>query len=231
MAEAFENVEHDDEDAGAEDGPTRLCVVTRQSGDPDGLIRFVVSPDGEIVPDLACRLPGRGVWVTAERRFVDQAARQNLFSKSLKRKVKVPDDLGARVETLVLRRAINALAIANKAGLVTTGFAQVDSALAKGVVVILVHGLDAAAGGREKLDRKHTAIAGAQGRSPQICSEFTIEQISLAIGGLNVVHAALNHGGAAAKFATEAGRLKRYRSGLVPFDMPTCVSPAGDTKT
>lgn len=217
MDEAHDDVPHDDAAEG-EDGPLRTCVVTRQSGAPEDLIRFVPSPDGDMVPDLGRRLPGRGVWVTPERRLLEQAMRQNLFAKSLKRKVNVLSDLAERVDGLLLRSAMNALSIANKAGLVTTGFSQVDSALQKGTVAILVHGADAAAGGTERLDRKHAAIAGAHGRSPQICAELTVEQISLAIGGLNVVHAALNHGGAAKKFAAEAGRLKRYRSGVQPLD-------------
>ncbi len=220
----------DSEAVEGEDGSSRLCAVTRRSGSPEDLIRFVAAPDGEIVPDLACRLPGRGVWISAERRIIDQAARQNPFAKSLKRQVKVPPDLGERIDVLLLRRTINALSIANKAGVVTTGFAQVDAALGKGTVVILVHGSDAAAGGIERLDRKHTAIAVAHGRSPQKCLELTIEQISLAIGGLNVVHAALNQGGAAAKFATEAGRLKRYRSGLQPLETLNSGSTGGDTE-
>lgn len=211
-----ESNERDEQEA--DSGPLRVCAVTRTAAQPSDLMRFVVSPDGEIVPDLGCRLPGRGVWVTPERRMVEQAMRLNSFAKSLKRQVKIPPDLAQRVETLLLRRAMDALSMANKAGVVTTGFAQVDSALQKGTTAILVHGLDAAAGGREKLDRKHAAISGSHGRSPQICLDLTVEQISLAIGGLNVVHAALNHGGAAKKFATEAGRLKRYRSGLLPLD-------------
>lgn len=230
MAQAPDTADHD-EDIGAEDGPLRLCAVTRQQGPPEALIRFVVSPDGEMVPDVGCKLPGRGVWVTADRRLVDQAARQNVFSKSLKRQVKVPPDLGERVDKLLLRRVIDRLAIANKAGIVTTGSSQIDAALSKGGVVILVHGSDAAAGGQEKLDRKHAAIAVAHGRKPQLCVELTIDEISLAIGGINVVHAALNHGGAAAKFATEAGRLKRYRSGVPPLDSQSSVSLARDTKT
>lgn len=208
----------DTQAAESEVGPLRLCAVTRTTAAPEDLIRFVVSPDGEVVTDIGRKLPGRGVWVTPERRLVEQAVRQNSFAKSLKRQVKVPPDLADRVEALLLRRAMDALSIANKAGIVTTGAAQVDSILGRGGVVILVHGSDAAAGGREKLDRKHAAIAAAHSRSPQLCLELTIEQISLAIGGLNVVHAALNHGGAAKKFAAEAGRLKRYRSGLQLLD-------------
>ncbi len=204
--------------AEAESGPMRLCAVTRTVAPPEDLIRFVLSPDGEMVADLNCRLPGRGVWLTPERRTVELAVRQNAFAKSLKRQVKASPELAQRVEDQLLRRTMDALSIANKAGLVTTGFAQVDSILAKGGVIIVVHGNDAAAGGREKLDRKHTAVSAAHSRAAQLCLELTIEQISLAIGGVNVVHAALNHGGAAKKFATEAGRLKRYRSGRQPLD-------------
>ena len=218
MSEVRESHTGDLEAAEAEIGSLRLCAVTRAIAPPEDLIRFVLSPAGEIVPDVGRKLPGRGVWLTPERRIVEQAARQNVFAKSLKRQVKITPDLAGLVETLLLRRTMDSLSFANKAGLVTTGFEKVDAALQKGNVTILVHGLDAAAGGRDKLDRKHSAIAASRGRSPQICLELSIEQISLAIGGLNVVHAALNHGGAAKKFAAEAGRLKRYRSGHLPLD-------------
>ena len=93
------------EDDAEGDGPTRLCAVTRAELELGSLIRFVLSPDGEIVSDLGRRLPGRGIWVTAERRVVEQAARQNAFSKSLKKQVKVAPDLAQRVEALLLRRA------------------------------------------------------------------------------------------------------------------------------
>lgn len=193
------------------EGPLRLCAVTRTPHPIDDLIRFVAGPTGEIVPDLARRLPGRGVWVCADAATVDTAVRTKVFSKSLKRQINAAQDLAGTVAAQLAGRAIAALSMANKAGLVTMGFAQVEAAIEKGNVAALVHGCDAAAGGRDKLDRKFTAISTASGREPVIVAELTIEQMSLAIGRANVVHAALNHGGATKKFVTEAGRLARYR--------------------
>lgn len=192
--------------------------MTRTPHPIDDLIRFVADPTGEIVPDLARRLPGRGVWVCADEATVDAAVRTKVFSKSLKRQTKAPAGLAETVAGQLAGRAIAALSLANKAGLVTMGFAQVEAALDKGQVSALVHGRDAAAGGCDKLDRKFTAISTASGRTPVIVAELTIEQMSLAIGRANVVHAALNHGGATKKFVTEAGRLARYR--------PAALAPA-----
>ncbi len=193
------------------DGPLRLCAATRTSHSIDELIRFVAGPDGEIVPDLARRLPGRGVWVLGTRAALERAVAGRVFAKSLKRSVKVPDDLANRVEAQLVARAQSALSIANKAGLVVTGAAKIDATLDKGVVAVLVHGSDAAPGGCEKLDRKYAAIAKAAGREPIVVTDLTIEQMSLAMGGANVVHAALEPGGATDKLVSEAGRLRRFR--------------------
>jgi hypothetical protein len=144
-----------------------------------------------------------------------------VFAKSLKRAVKVPDDLPARLEAQLVARAASALAMANKAGLVVAGASKVEAALDKGNVAVLVHGTDAAPGGSERLDRKHAAIASAAGRDSTIVTELTIEQMSLAMGGANVVHAALIPGGATDKFVSEAGRLRRFR----PRGSGTAVNP------
>jgi hypothetical protein len=197
------------------DGSLRLCAATRVERSPDELMRFVAAPDGEIVPDLSRRLPGRGVWVSAEKPAVAQAVRDKVFAKSLKRPVQVPADLADRVEHLLEKRLCESLSLANKAGLVTTGYQQVDALLDKGQVSVLVEARDAAETGREKLERKHRAIAEAGGRNTVIVKELTIEQISLAMGRLNVVHAALIQGGATEKLAREAKRLRRYRSGAL----------------
>jgi len=196
------------------DGPLRLCAATRLARPLDELIRFVAAPDGSLVPDLARELPGRGVWVLAEKQAVDAAVKQRVFDKSLKRQLKVPRELSSQVEDLLLKRAIGALALANKAGLVTTGFAQVEEALEKQPILALVHGADAAAGGSLRLTRKFTAISSASGRRPRVIDILSVEQMSLAIGRPNVVHAALEHGGAAEKFLSEAERLARYRRGI-----------------
>jgi predicted RNA-binding protein YlxR (DUF448 family) len=199
----------DDDEAG--EGPLRLCALSRASKHKEELIRFVRGPDGIIYPDPAAKLPGRGVWVTATEASVAEAVKAKVFARSLKSDVKVPPDLAARVGDLLVRRALDALSIANKAGLVTAGFAQVDDLLAKGSVVVLLHASDAAAGGADKLDRKYKAVARAALREARIETLFTVEQMSLAMGRSNVVHAALTQGGATEKFLSEAGRVLRYR--------------------
>jgi predicted RNA-binding protein YlxR (DUF448 family) len=208
--------EQDHADEGGEPlGSLRRCAVTRAERSPDDLIRFVVDPSGSIVPDLARKLPGRGVWVTADKASVAAAVAQNAFAKSLKRHVSVPQDLPEAVDTLFVKHLLQALSLANKAGLVVTGFDKVETLLDSGRAVALVHGAEAAEDGRGKLDRKYTAICRGQGRPGIIVDWLTIAQLSLAIGRSNVVHAGLKQGGATQRFLREAERLQRYRSGLV----------------
>jgi hypothetical protein len=196
-------------------GSKRLCAATREALDVSELVRFAADPAGTIVPDLARRLPGRGVWIKASKPVVAQAVRANVFAKSLKRAVKADAALPERVEQLIEKRVLEALALANKAGLVTTGFQQVDALVESGAAVALVQGADAAEGGREKLNRKFAAVARAKGREQAVVTSLSTEQLSLAMGRSNVVHAALIQGGAAARFLEEAGRLNRYRSGSI----------------
>lgn len=205
-------------DAAQPEGSLRLCAAWRVERDPADLIRFVQGPDG-IVPDLARRLPGRGVWVTADRESVAKAVKQKAFARSLKAPVAVPEDLADQVARLLERRLGEALSLANKSGSVLTGFEKVDRRLAAGDVTAVVHGSDAADGGCEKLDRKFRAVAGSPEKPGRIVTLLTIEQISLAIGRPNVVHAALIKGGASERFMVEAGRLERYRSGYGHSDL------------
>jgi len=211
---------HDDAEPVAHGDGRRLCAATREALDPSALIRFVADPQGEIVPDLARRLPGRGVWVTGRKDIVERAARANVFAKSLKRQVRVPSDLAGRVDALLEKRVLEALALANKAGLVTTGFQQVEALLDSGTAAFLVQAADAADGGRERLKRKFAAISRAKGEAGREVTSLTSAQLSLAMGRSNVVHAALMQGGAAERFFDEAGRLQRYRSGSAPSDGP-----------
>ncbi|MCB1522429.1 MAG: RNA-binding protein [Hyphomicrobiaceae bacterium] len=207
----------------------RLCAVDRVQRDPDELIRFVPGPDNVVVPDVARKLPGRGVWVTADRRHLAEAVRGKAFQRSLKRAVEVPPDLADIVERQLVRRAVDALALANKAGQVITGFEKIDKRLASGEIRALVHGRDASADGSDKLDRKMIGISGGGDAKSRILAVLTIEQMSLAMGRPNVVHAALIKGGATERFLTEAGRLVRFRSdaGLSETEIsPATLSPA-----
>ena len=194
-------------------GSLRRCAVTRAELAPEELIRFVADPSGVIVPDLSRKLPGRGVWVRCDRPTVEAAVKSNAFAKGLKRQVSVPEGLSDSLDALFVARLLNALSLANKAGLVSSGAEKVEKLLDGGRAAALVHGADGTAEGRRKLDRKFLAIQGDKGQPAPIVDWLTIEQLSLAMGRSNVVHAGLIQGGATRRFLSEAERLRRYRHG------------------
>jgi len=200
----------DQDEAG--DSSLRLCAVSRTQKSPDDLIRFVLGPDDTIVPDLARRLPGRGVWVEATRSAVAAAARQNVFARSLKQTVSVPDDLPDLVERLMVKRLREAISIANKAGLLVAGFAQVHDLIDSGRAAVLMHAAEAAADGAGKLDRKFKALLGPDAAVAATMGELSGPDLDLATGRTNVVHAAACQGGASQRILQEAKRLRRYRS-------------------
>jgi uncharacterized protein len=187
----------------------RTCIATREAKPVDELLRFVVSPQGEVVPDLKAVLPGRGVWVTATAEAVKLALQRRAFTRGFKRDVEVPPDLAAKVENLLLDRAREALALANKAGAVVTGFGKVESAIA-GRPLALLHAVVAGEDGVEKLDRRYRAVAGDDAL---ILRVFTGVEMDLALGRSNVVHAALDRGPAARACLNRIRSLLRYRSG------------------
>jgi predicted RNA-binding protein YlxR (DUF448 family) len=194
----------------------RSCAVTRAQHPVEDLVRFVLGPDGAIVADLARRLPGRGVWVEARRQTLATAVRRKVFARSLQRQVAVPEDLPDQVERLMIRRVAEAVSLANKAGLLVTGFARVEELIARGRAALLIHAADGAPDGAEKLSRKFraqmAAAGGAERAGQAIVTELTGQQLDLAIGRSNVVHAAATGGGAAWRILAEAGRLRRFRS-------------------
>jgi predicted RNA-binding protein YlxR (DUF448 family) len=209
----------------------RTCVATRREAPPEELIRFVADPQGRIVPDLARKLPGRGVWVSCNRAAVFAAADRNLFAKSLKRKV-IPDPaLADSVERLLIKRLVGALSIANKAGLVIAGFAQVDAAIASGRMLALIHAVEAAPEGCAKLDRRFRAICRDLHAEPVIHRNIESAQLGLAIGRSNVIHAALEHGGAAWAVLREAGRLARFGAEAIDQEVakPGSGAPASSS--
>src|SRR5262249_6277719 len=130
----------------------RMCAVSRKVRPIDELIRFVVSPAGDIVPDLKRKLPGRGMWISASRQVVAEAVRRHQFTKAFKRDRRAPPTLPSDIEALLVRSATEALAIAAKAGQVVAGFGKVESALKEGTVEVLIHASDGAEDGIRKLD-------------------------------------------------------------------------------
>ncbi len=189
----------------------RTCIATRTAKPVEDLIRFVVGPGGALVPDLKAALPGRGVWVTADAAHVAKAQKTRAFARSMKRDLIVEGDLAARVDALLLERAREGLAITNKAGAVVVGFVQVEAALARKPLALL-HAADAADDGCAKLDRKFRA---AVGEGAEIIRLFTGDQLDLALGRSNVVHAALERGPAATACLQRIRALVRFRGGVL----------------
>jgi predicted RNA-binding protein YlxR (DUF448 family) len=195
----------------------RMCAVSREVRPIGELIRFVVSPEGEVVPDLKRKLPGRGLWVSASRRTVAEAVRRNQFSKGFKRDVRAAPTLPADTETLLVRSATEALAMAAKAGQVVSGFSKVEGALQQGQAEALIHASDGAADGIRKLDaivrQKHGNPDDSQ-ESPArfpILNVLTSAELDLALGRSNVIHAALLAGPASKTFLSRCQILVRYR--------------------
>jgi predicted RNA-binding protein YlxR (DUF448 family) len=202
-----------DRHEGRDGGPLRLCAVSRSQRSADDLIRFVLGPDGSIVPDLARRLPGRGVWVEARRQQVETAVRRRVFARSLRQPVVVAEDLPDQVERLMVRRLAEAVSLAKKAGLLVVGFAKVDELVARERAVLLIHAADAGRDGATRLSRRFEALLGRERAAEAIVTDLTGQQLDLAIGRSNVVHAAASGGGASRRILQEAARLRRYRSG------------------
>ena len=168
------------------------------------MLRFVVGPDNRIVPDVGRELPGRGLWIGADRHAIARAMKKNLFARAAKVAVTVEPDLADQVEVLLARRCLELLGLARRAGKAVTGFEPVRAALGAGRVKVLITAVDAAAGAAAKLrSQAGTAIP---------VKLFTVRELSLALGRENVVHAAVNRGPLAERFAAEVTRLAGFRS-------------------
>ena len=191
----------------------RMCVATRRVRPIDELIRFVMSPDGDVVPDLKRKLPGRGLWVTATRGAVADAVKRNLFARGFKRNVKARPDLAADTERLLVRGVLDALAIAAKAREVVSGFGKVEDALAQREAVALLHASDGAADGIRKLDAvvRQNARSEAESAAFPIITVLSSVELDLALGRSNVIHAALLPGSASRTFLSRCHGLVQYR--------------------
>jgi len=204
---------HDELDTGPHKGgpgAERLCAVTRTVKPVDDLIRFVIGPQG-VVADLKRKLPGRGLWITADKSALKDAVARNVFARGFKRDVRVTPELVDSTERLLVQSALDALAIAGKSGLVLTGFSRVEAALARETVVGLLHASDAGADGVAKL--KGALRRRADAERPPVITDFASAQLDLALGRSNVVHAALLAGPASEAFLARFARLARFRIG------------------
>lgn len=193
------------------DVSARLCAVQRDERPKDELIRFVAGPDGKIVPDLKQNLPGRGVWISANKATVAKGVAQNVFSRSLKARVSADPNLPNLVDDLLKQRILGLASLASKAAAIVAGFTKTLQAIERDKVAVLVHASDAAPDGCDKLSRKYIALGTRSERSQRIVALLTTSELSLALGRTNVVHAGLTDPGMAGSFLTAVRRLERYR--------------------
>lgn len=185
------------------EGPERRCIATGESGPKAGLIRFVLSPEGEVVPDLLGRLPGRGLWVSAERAALERAVARNLFARAARAPARVPEGLVALVEALLARRVTELVALARKSGAAVAGFDKVKEWLAAGRAAALVQAADGSP--RERARLRPPAGEGAH------VTCLSAGELGLAFGRERVIHAALGAGGVTLRVVEEAARLARLR--------------------
>jgi uncharacterized protein len=175
------------------------------------MLRFALSPEGSVVPDIRRKLPGRGVWTRLSFETVSQAAAKQAFSRAFRAKAEAPASLAETVDALLERDALQSLSIANKAGLVVSGAVKVDAAIEAGDVAALIQAIDGAADGAAKRAHALRAKLGPEAEAVARVDLFTSRQLDLALGLANVIHAAVKHGAASSAFLARADRLRRYR--------------------
>ncbi|MCC7267708.1 MAG: RNA-binding protein [Caulobacteraceae bacterium] len=185
----------------------RKDIVSGEVMEEARLIRFVAGPDGAVVPDLARKLPGRGLWVAADRTSVETAARKGLFSRAAKTRLAAPPDLADQVERLLGQRLLAGLGLAKKAGELTSGFEKVFAAVSAGRCAFLIEASDGSADGRGKLLAKARHLSPP----PRLVGIFTAQELGLALGAENVIHTAFLAGRAAQRWGEDLDRLSGFR--------------------
>ncbi len=190
--------------------PIRQCALHRLPCREDELLRFVLDPDDRVVPDIKRKLPGRGVWITASYDAVASSVRRKVLARGFKRAVTVDTDLADLVADLLRRAALQDLALANKAGCVTAGYAKVEKTVKDARALILVHASDASQDGCRKLDRQFRASSAPEMKELRPITCFSSAELSTALGKGNVNHAAIAVGGAGRTFLRSAARFISY---------------------
>jgi predicted RNA-binding protein YlxR (DUF448 family) len=191
------------EDAAA---PSRRCIVTGEVLPQAQLIRFVVGPDNAIVPDVAGKLPGRGLWLRARRDIVAKAVAQRLFARAARASVTVDEGLADRIEPLLVARACGLLGLARKAGHAVAGYVKVRALVVDGDAAVLIEAADGGADSRGKLEALAPGLP--------VVDRLTCAELSAALGREHAVHAALRPGRLAVSFLAEAARLQGFRRSL-----------------
>lgn len=185
------------------DEPERKCIATGEVQPKSGLIRFCLDPEGQVVPDVAGRLPGRGFYVSADRAAIEKAAKKGLFARAAKQPVKVPEGLADLCETLILKRVLESISLCRKANAAVTGYEKVKEWLVSGRATVLIQAADGSERGKTKL------------RPPEVGGRFIgclkAGELGLSFGRERAIHAALAAGGLATRVVEEAARLEGLR--------------------
>ena len=197
----------------AEASRERRDIVSGEVMAEARLIRFVADPDGQAVPDLARKLPGRGIWVAADRTSVETAAKRGLFARSAKAKVTAPKDLADQVAALLRRRLLAGLGLARRSGDLTSGFEKVCATISSGKAAWLIEASDGAPDGR----RKVMAVVRRQTPGPEVFGLFSSEELGLALGLENVIHTTFLAGRASGRWTDDVRRFAGF-SPLLPED-------------
>lgn len=184
--------------------PERRCIATGDVQPKAGLIRFVLGPGGVIVPDLLGKLPGRGIWVAADRDALEQAAKKNLFARAARQSVTVPEGLADTVDRALAERVVHLISLARKAGQAVAGFEKVKDWLDKDRAAVLIQASDGS-------ERGKTRLRPPSGPATFI-GALTASELGLAFGRENVIHGALAGGGLTARVVEEAAKLAGVRA-------------------
>lgn len=196
----------------------RRCIVSGAVRAPDDLIRFVVGPDQQLVPDVDGRLPGRGIWLSAEREAIDTARRKRLFAKAARGQVAVSETLADDIEALLLDRCMRRLGLARRAGEAVAGFEKVADWIRRGGDRerggLLLEARDGAADGKGKLIRLARALGTETGIRVETVECFDAAELGRALGVEHAVHVAVSAGGNAAALSRDARRLQGVRGAV-----------------
>ena len=183
-------------------GPERKCIATGEVQPKSNLLRFVVSPQAQVVPDILAKLPGRGIYVSAERGAVERAVSRNLFARAARQPVTLPEDLADLIETLLVRRTVDLISLARKAGDAVAGYERVKDWLAKEEATVLIQASDGSERGKSKLSTPHRG---------SFIGWLTADELGRAFGRQTTIHAALGAGSLSQRVVEEAARLKGLR--------------------
>ncbi|SEL26360.1 RNA-binding protein [Roseivivax marinus] len=186
------------------DGPERKCIATGEVRPAHELIRFVVGPDASVVPDIAGKLPGRGIWVTPDRAALEKAVKKNLFARAAKAPVRAPENVVALIERQLADRVVNLISLSRKSGDAVAGYEKVKDMLQKEEAEVLIQAEDGSSRGKSKLSTPHFGT---------YIGWLTGTELGLAFGRETVIHAALGAGGLTNRIVDEARRLKGLRVG------------------